>query len=319
VSKAQKARDIIKLYPYSSKKELGKLLYTENPILFSGPEDARKAIVGVTTKGGRKHRKIQSEDYKGPLSIPMGKKNDYSPYVLRGKMVGIISDLHIPYHDLTSIKLTLKYLKGVGIDTLILNGDIIDCYQLSRWEKDPENKKFKEEIEMLNQFLDDLQKYFPKVQIIYKLGNHEERYEIFIMQKAPELWKLEVLSWESLIRSKEREIDVVKNKRMIQAGKLNIIHGHEFGHSFFNPVNPARGLYLRAKANVIAGHSHQTSEHVEADMNGKINGAWSTGALCDLHPAYAPLNKWCTGFAHVEIDGQQFEVHNHKIIDGKIK
>lgn len=322
MSKAEKARDIIKRYPYSSKKELGKLLYTENPILFKDPEDARssvRSVTGANQKNSGGGKTIQSTDYKGPLSIPKGEKNEYSPYILKGKRVGLISDLHFPYHDLRAIILLLEYFQKIGIDTLVLDGDIIDCYQLSRWEKDPSKRSFKEEIAMLNQFIDDLKKYFPKVKIIYKLGNHEERFEVFIMQRAPELWGMEVLSWENLIKSKERGIEVVKNKRMIKAGKLNIIHGHEFGHGFFSPVNPARGLYLRAKANVIAGDSHQTSEHMEADMNGVINGAWSIGCLCDLHPNYRPLNKWNQGGGDIEIDGDQFEVHNHKIINGKIK
>jgi len=153
--------------------------------------------------------------------------------------------------------------------------------------------------------------------IVFKTGNHSERYEKFLIQKAPELFDIEVLAFENIIAVPG--IEYVKNKRIIKAGKLNITHGHEFGESIFSPVNPARGLYLRAKASVIAGHHHQTSEHTEADMNGKVTGAWSIGCLCDLNPHYRPLNKWNHGFAVVDHDGDEFEVSNHKIINGKIK
>lgn len=321
LGKAERAREIIKRFPHTSKKELGKLLVKENPMLFKDSEDARMAVRLVTGASGRPEnnptaKAIQSKDYIG--TIPEGIKNDYEPYVLKGKKIGIISDTHLPYHDLPSIKMALNHFRKIGIDSLVLDGDIIDCYQLSRWERDPNNRSFSEEVKMLNAFLDDLQKNFPKVKIVYKLGNHEERYEHFLLQKAPELFNLEVLSWDSLVKGKERGIDIVKNKRIIKAGGLGIIHGHEFGHSFFNPVNPARGLFLRAKTNVIAGDSHQTSEHIESDMNGKINGAWSIGCLCDLHPKYRPLNKHNTGFGDVEVDGKDFEVNNHKIIKGKL-
>jgi hypothetical protein len=197
-------------------------------------------------------------------------------------------------------------------------------------------------------FLDDLKTMFPNVELVYKLGNHDERYEKFIYAKSPEFAGMHVMSWKHLLNLRfencvrcegtgilkgidcpncekgkvannvSRGIHLVKGKRVIKAGKLNIIHGHEF-NGVSSPVNPARGYALKAKTSVMAGHLHQTSEHIESDMNGKVSGAWSTGALCDLHPDYAPLNKWNHGFAWVEVDGDDFEVHNHKIINGKIK
>jgi hypothetical protein len=43
------------------------------------------------------------------------------------------------------------------------------------------------------------------------------------------------------------------------------------------------------------------------------------GCLCDLSPDYAIVNRWNHGFAIVDIDEDgSFEVHNHKIIDGRV-
>lgn len=51
----------------------------------------------------------------------------------------------------------------------------------------------------------------------------------------------------------------------------------------------------------------------------QVTGTWSTGCLCDLHPDYAPLNKWNHGFAFVEVfNGGKFEVQNLFISDGKV-
>lgn len=76
---------------------------------------------------------------------------------------------------------------------------------------------------------------------------------------------------------------------------------------------------MRAKANVLCGHNHQTSEHSEPSMEGKIVTTWSTGALCNLRPSYMPFNKWNHGFAvvHVFNDGG-FNVDNIRVMDGKI-
>jgi len=317
MNKSQKAREIIEKFPHLSKKKLGELLFKQNNILFKDSEDARRAIRNVTGSGGKNTNKwlIQSDKYIGVL--PEGEKNDFSPFVLKGKRIGIVNDLHIPYHDLKAIQIALTELKKLNIDTLVLNGDIIDCYQLSRWEKDPSKRKFSEELKMLNDFLDDLKTYFKGVDIIYKLGNHEERYQKFLTQRAPELLDLEILDWQSLIKNR---VPVINHKRPIKAGKLNILHGHEFGESIFSPVNAARGIYLKSKTSTIAGHSHVTSEHIERDLNDSITGCWSVGCLSDLHPDYRPINKWNYGFAFVAVEPDgDFEVHNYKIINGKIR
>jgi hypothetical protein len=39
MSKAEKARQIVKEFPHTSKKELGKILHQRNPILFKDAED----------------------------------------------------------------------------------------------------------------------------------------------------------------------------------------------------------------------------------------------------------------------------------------
>ena len=114
-------------------------------------------------------------------------------------------------------------------------------------------------------------------------------------------------------------IQLFKDWKVIEAGKLSIIHGHEFGGSFFNPVNAARGLFMRAKSSVLAGHNHQTSEHQEGNIKGDSIACWSTGCLCELSPEYRPMafTKWNLGAAIVDHneDGQFF-VDNFRIIKG---
>ena len=87
----------------------------------------------------------------------------------------------------------------------------------------------------------------------------------------------------------------------------------------FSPVNIARGLFLKAKVSAMQGHNHQTSEHTETDMNGRITTTWSVGCLSELHPMYMPLNKWNHGFAFVEVqpDGD-FQVQNKRIHKGEV-
>jgi hypothetical protein len=68
----------------------------------------------------------------------------------------------------------------------------------------------------------------------------------------------------------------------------------------------------------MQGHHHQTSEHTETNMNGEITTTYSVGCLCELHPAYLPINKWNHGFAIVDIDGMNAHVRNFRIHKGEV-
>jgi hypothetical protein len=103
------------------------------------------------------------------------------------------------------------------------------------------------------------------------------------------------------------------------AGKLPILHGHEWFGGFAPPVNPARGLFLKAKESCIIGHHHRSSEHSEKNLSGQVTTTWSTGCLCGLQPEYAPYNNYNHGFAHVIVSSDgNYQVKNIRIIDYKI-
>lgn len=231
----------------------------------------------------------------------------------------ILSDVHIPYHDSDALMAAIEYGKKHEADTIILNGDIVDCFSISRWEKDPRQRNFANEIKTTKHFLHLLRRTFPKAKIIFKLGNHEERWEKYMYLKAPELLGVPDFEFEKLFGLAGFDIECVKDCLPIKLGKLNVIHGHEYRFSISNPVNPARGFYMRAKTHCIGGHLHQSSQHSETNLEGKTISCWSTGALCNLHPMYARINNWCLGFAFVTTDRNgAFEVQNLRIVDGKV-
>lgn len=320
--KRQAAKELVERMPGVSKKMLGKILYEQNKPLFSSPEDGRDVIRAVTGqhKGQPISEKYLTDKWTGPLNIPEGDHNDYAPFILDARKVGLLYDVHLPYHDSSALNLAVERLHYEQVDAIVLAGDLIDCYQLSDFEKDPRERSFKYEIDTVKAFLQEMRTRFPKARIIYIEGNHEQRFDRYIRKHAPALLDIETITFTELLKLKDFGVEYVGNKRVTHLGKLNIVHGHEFGKSVFSPVNPARGFYMRAKANVIGGHHHQTSEHAENDITGSITCAWSVGCLCDLHPAYMPLNKWNLGFAVVEVDQSgQFSVHNHKIINGAVK
>lgn len=305
--------------------KLARIMYAENNLLFSTLDSARSALRRIEGKNGKesraryKHNELfMSKDRpKNPYNLPKSEEVIWEPFKLNYKRVGVLSDIHIPYHNISALTVAIDYLKACKIDCLLLNGDAIDCFILSRYSKDPKKRNFAFELDTWKAMFEVFEREF-NVPIVYKLGNHEERYEAFLWQKAGELVGVDEFEIENLLKARARGITVIKDKQIIKAGSLNIAHGHEFTGGGFQPVNVARGLFLRAKTSAMQGHNHQTSEHTESDMDGKITTTWSVGCLSELHPQYMPINKWNHGCAFVEIDGEDFQVHNKRIYKGKI-
>jgi predicted phosphodiesterase len=324
------ARDYRTKYPDMPTKKLARIMYSENNLLFTNEEAARSALRYIEGKNGANHRLVKavtsSEFFKvedrarNPYNLPASDETAFEPYVIKGhKKVLILSDIHVPYHSIDAITAAIQYAKKTKPDALLLNGDTIDCHRLSRFIKDPKKRNFKLELDTFKALFDIFEKEL-KCKIYFKIGNHEERYEHFLYEKASELVGIEEFEFENIIKARARGIEIIGDKRPMKLNNLWGIHGHEYVGGISAPVNPARGLFLKAKVSTFQGHNHQTSEHTEPTLTGKMVTTWSLGCLSELHPAYMPLNKWNHGFAEVDLDsnGEDFEFNNKRIFKGKI-
>ena len=305
---------------------LAKLIYKENKDLFTSVDDARTTLRYNEGKLGDYSRKnakdkslyIKEERPKNPWKLPQSEETIYEPFIIKSKKLAVLSDIHIPYHSVTALSAALDLIQSEKPDAILLNGDTIDFYGLSRFMKDPRKRSVAHELQATRDFLDVLSQFGAK--IYFKIGNHEERYEHYLMRVAPELLGIKDFELKHLLELYARGIDLIGDKRIMKANDLNIVHGHEFGQSIFSPVNIARGLFLRGKVTAMQGHNHAVSEHTESNMNGEITTTWSLGCLCELNPAYLPINKWAHGMAIVDLseNGKDFHVRNYRIHKGKI-
>lgn len=307
-------------------KKLARILYNENKLVFRDVEAARSSLRYIEGKyGGKGKKKVDGTEFVkdkprslNPYKLPNSDETNFKPFRLNAKRILLLSDIHIPYHSIEALTCTFDFAKKEKPDAILLNGDTLDFFGLSKFCKDPRKRDFATELSIFKQFFLILDKHFPNAKKYFKIGNHEERYLHFLFTKAEELVGVEEFELENIIKARANGITIIGDKRIIQANGLNIIHGHEFATGFFNPVNVARGLFLRGKTSAIQGHNHQSSEHTESDMNGKITTTWSTGCLAELHPEYMPINKWNHGFAMIDMDNKDFEVRNKRIYKGKV-
>ena len=319
-------------FPDLPNKTLASLIFTREEGLFPDVESARSRIRYY--KGVSGTQSVESGINAGritevkPSTVKEGleklnivsRAEDMEPVNLgKGKYL-ILSDIHLPFHDQDALAAALEFGISHEVDTVILNGDILDCYDVSRFSKEIRRPKISEELEMGRNFFKYLRELFPTQAIFYKIGNHEERMRAYVLRNARELADLNDISLESLLHLDEHRIIPV-NREMINLGDLVVLHGHELGESIFSPVNPARGMFLKAKASTIIGHYHQVSHHSESNLRGEQVGVWSMGCLCNLSPDYRPyaFTKWANGFAYVTVNEDlTFHVENFKIVNGKI-
>ncbi len=233
----------------------------------------------------------------------------------------ILGDIHCPFQDNDALRQAVLFGLEKDVDAVLLNGDVVDFFNISSFVKDEDIVSIEEELTSVKKFFKYLRTVFgSEVKIYYKIGNHEDRFQKYLATHAPELLGADFISLPKLLDLEKYHIEFVDSKQIIQYGKsLHIIHGHEFRTGFGHPVNPARTLFTKMKVCTIGGHFHQISKHSETRGDGSQIACWSHGCLCSLNPKYAILNNWSHGFAYAELyhDGT-FHVENREIINNRV-
>ena len=316
--------EYLERFPNLPSRTLASKIYNENNELFKDIESVRFHIKYYRGKSGKTQlNKLTNKKFVDvkikPLTMPESHTKHVEVWKLpkANKKVLILSDIHIPYHDVEAIKIALNEGKQQGIDTIYLNGDILDFFMLSFHEKNPKNRpSLRNEIDMAREFFAYLRQEFPNVTIYFKPGNHEYRLERYLYLKAPELLDCEEFKLEILLGLAEFRIIYISKRIKTYFGHLLVEHGDRMKGN--GGVNPARSLYMRYKRHVLAGHFHRKSEHVEKVYDGSLVTAFSTGCLCELEPEYFEVNNHSHGMSIVEVDGDNFRVKNYLIENGKL-
>lgn len=302
--------------------KLARIMYRENNLEFTSLESARSTLRAIEGKMGKNKQGFRithptDERPRNPYNIPESDAESFEPFIMPiYERVLIMNDIHLPYHDVAALTAAIDYGLKNKPNAIFLNGDVLDIHQLSFFERDPKKKDFGKELEIFKRFMGTLQETF-KVPIYFKFGNHEERYDRFLFQKAKELAGVEEFELENIIK-KRADCTVIRDKRIVVINGLPYIHGHEFGRGVFSPVNAARGLFLQAKHSAVKGDCHTTSEHTEPDIFGKIMTTYSVGALCGLTPRWLPLNKWNHGVGIQFNEKETYRLDNRRIYKGKV-
>lgn len=229
----------------------------------------------------------------------------------------VISDVHVPYQDVSSCKAILQLMDDVKFDGFVIAGDFMDMAPVSHWNKTKhltnEHLKLREHYIEGNRLLDEFDKRLPtECDKRFILGNHEDFYNQFI-EENPVLEGM--LNPIDEVKFKERGYKVYdKINSFTKLGKLYVVHGlYTGGDVILKHLN-------NFSSNVMFGHTHQVGQKYKPCIGHTMALAgYNIGCLCNRNPDFMKNkpNNWVHSFAIVHVfDNEFFDVELKQIIDG---
>ena len=250
----------------------------------------------------------------------MEKKDKY-------KKVMVTSDYHIPYMNKDSYEIMKGYAKDYKPDIFVINGDLIDLYSVSKFDKSPDRKfKVNDEVTQAKHILKNLRSSLGKnVEMYYLEGNHENRLQKWLWRN-PEMDGLEALKIPELLKLKKYDINWIGvdsdywsvTTGHLRTGNTIVMHGDArlngaslskyAGYSVKNTM--LNGL----QSNVVIGHNHRLAQINHRTANSLLQGAES-GCLCQL----TGFANWQNGFVTYElVNNEMVNLRTHLIKDNKM-
>ena len=127
------------------------------------------------------------------------------------KHVLVGSDFHGQFVDPLALRVFLDVARDVQPDTIVLNGDVVDFPQVSRFTHMPGagSLSLQDEIDFTREkIVRRVREAAPKAAILWVIGNHEHRLVRYLADTAPELASLRSLSWTSLLGVDDYEVEM---------------------------------------------------------------------------------------------------------------
>jgi predicted phosphodiesterase len=205
-----------------------------------------------------------------------------------------LPDSHVPYEDKAAFTLMLKAAKVFKPDHCLILGDFIDCYSVSSHSRHPDRSlKLREEVDATINALEAVAAIGAKNNV-FVAGNHEDRLERYLKDKAPELFHF--ISIPKILKLRELGFKYIPYKQSYRIGKLNVTH---------DTGNAGRFAHYKSldtfQHNIIIGHTHRLGYAVEGNAQGERHVTAMFGWLGDveqidyMHRVKA-IKDWTLGF-----------------------
>lgn len=252
---------------------------------------------------------------------------------MKVEKVIVTSDYHIPYMDNQAYDVMKQFAKDYKPNHFVINGDLLDFYSLSRFEKNPDRKStVKEDIELTRTILTDLRKTLGKKTNMYFLeGNHENRLQRFLWNN-PELADLDELRIDYLLQLDKNKIKYTPvdgdywthDTGHLKLGDVIIMHGDNrlngASTSKYSGYSVKNTIMGATQMNTIIGHIHRLNHFYHTTPYDTFQGL-----ECGMLAKHTGTANWQQGFVTFELqydknnNAKAYNFATHFIKDGELK
>jgi predicted phosphodiesterase len=234
------------------------------------------------------------------------------------KKIAIASDFHDLETDLFCLSVFVKTCEREQPDIIVLNGDIFDQYEFSRFDRDPRKMDIRKRFEFVRDYIfTPLRTVCPNAQIDLTIGNHEQRILKLLSSRTPEmiaLMDLAGITLAQLLQLDQFEINLV-SKMDLAAYTMPEIR-NEIKRNFKVYYNTLAVNHVGEEdfgMCTITGHHH--TPKLSTRVLQKSGSIWhlALGCMCKKDADYAQTKMgWQQSFAicHVDANAEQAVV-NH--------
>ena len=216
----------------------------------------------------------------------------------------VTNDWQIPFHDEQVIdNIVLPFTHWLRPDGWIWNGDIVDCYSLSSFDKNPLSEAtLTKEIDTADRYMREVKKIKSITERIWIGGNHEDRVRRAIWKQKEKLPLDSDATFQSLFRIPENGFAYYPYGCVYNLGCLDVTHGSVVRmHSGWS----AKAHFDKRGGSVMIGHTHRLGIYYRTNAKG-THAAYENGCLCRLDTEYVQDPDWQQGLSVVRVGEKGF-------------
>lgn len=217
----------------------------------------------------------------------------------------IINDIQYPFEDKRAMNLVLGFISDLRPQGVILNGDVVDCYSISDFDRNPLSQaSLQKEIKCAQGLMAAL-KNVPKR--LWIGGNHEDRLRRHVWRNPSLIRGLPDRTREAVVKAMDFPevfslasygFEWLPYGGTFQLGKLLVTHGSMVSR---HSGQTGRMHLERYGTSVLIGHTHRGGVVYRRDVRG-VHAAYENFCLCRLDPEWTQHPNWQQGFSVVHVN-----------------
>lgn len=266
-------------------------------------QNARSRYSIKTTKKPEPSAGITEVLHMPPAPFAVGYPTIATPKKGKELVAVVYGDTHFPFQDDRALNLVKYVVKDVKPDIIVHVGDLIDCWQISRFDKDPTRRDtLQDNIDQARTHLHEISQLAPQAQKVLLEGNHEARLTAAIWKldgAQREFAKLRIfqqtMTWPKLLELGPigwRWVGVREQSKTEILPKIITKHGDRVCKW---SAASGKAEWEKYGYSGVSGHTHRLGQFFHRDRNG--NATWSEmGCTCSLDAQYGTDFDWQQGF-----------------------